>query len=82
MIFGIPVLGAVSDKCPGFCKCLKLPKSWFAIFSNSAGHQKWPALSESDGQMMMDMAEKNKVYLNSTDKLYPLVHVIIRLYGY
>ena len=34
------LLGAVSNKCPGFLKCLMFLRYRFAIFSNSAGHQK------------------------------------------
>ena len=34
------ILGEVSNKCPGFCKCLRFSKSGLATFSNSTGHQK------------------------------------------
>ena len=47
------ILGSVSDKCPGFCKCLKFSKSRFATFLNSTGCQKWPALSASDQKIVM-----------------------------
>ena len=33
------LLVAVSDKSPGFCKCLRFSKFGFAIFLNSAGFQ-------------------------------------------
>ena len=28
------IIGAVSEKCPRFCKCLRFSKSGFATFSN------------------------------------------------
>ena len=49
------ILGLVSDKCPGFCKCLRFSKSVFATFSKSSGCQKGPALSSSDQHSMMVM---------------------------
>ena len=57
------VLGAVSDKCSGFCKCLRFSKSGFATFTNSAGHQKWPPLSSSDRRSMMVMMTTIKYIL-------------------
>ena len=50
------ILGAVSDKCPGFCKCSRFSKSGSATFSDSAGCQKWPALSTSYRRSVMMMA--------------------------
>ena len=38
--YGAHILGAVSYKCPGFSKCVRLSKYGFAAFSNSVGHQK------------------------------------------
>ena len=49
------ILGLVSDKCPGFCKCLRFSKAVFATFSKSSGCQKGPALSSSDQHSMMVM---------------------------
>ena len=47
------ILGAVSNKCPEFCKCLRCSKYGFATFSKSAGRQKWPSLSASDWRSVM-----------------------------
>ena len=57
------IIGAVSDKCLGFFKCLRFSKSGFATFSNSAGHQKWPALSASNRWSMIVMATTIKSIL-------------------
>ena len=50
------ILGAVSGKCPGFCKCLRFSNSGFATFSNSAGWKNRPALPSSNQRSMMVMA--------------------------
>ena len=60
---GGKIIGAVSNKCLGFCKWLRFSKSEFATFSNSTGHQKWPALSASDLRSMMAMVKTIKSIL-------------------
>ena len=72
------ILVAVSNKCPGFFKCLRFSKSEVATFSDSAGHQKWPALSARDRRNMMEMTlrvgdtvlvdKKYKAYINRYGK--------------
>ena len=37
--YGSGLLGEVSNKCPGFCKCMRFSKSIFAALSNSSGCQ-------------------------------------------
>ena len=71
------ILASVSGKCPGFCKCLSFLKYGFAQFSNSAGHQKRPALSASNQWSMMVM---ETIYVEIIDKLFLKVHVRRRLY--
>ena len=48
---GLVIIGLVSDKYPGFCKCLRFLKT----FLNSAGHQNLPALSASNLWRIMVM---------------------------
>ena len=74
----IYILGAASDKFPGFCKCLRFLKYGFATFFNSAGCQKWPSLSASDGRSMTELSlrvgyivlvdYKDKAYTNFSVK--------------
>ena len=56
------ILPAVSKK-NRFCKILRFSKSGFATFSNDAGCQKWPALSEKYRRSVMMMATKIKYIL-------------------
>ena len=75
------IIYLVSDKCPGFCKCLRLSNYGFATFSKNF----WPpkvtsTLIKKTAEHDVD-DDNNKVYLNITSGFYPLVHVIIRLYG-
>ena len=75
------ILAEVSGKCPGFYKCLRFSKFGFATFSNSAGCQKSPAISESKKTEHENVGDNNIVYLNITPYFYPFLHFIIRLYG-
>ena len=75
------VLGSVSDKCPGLCKCLRFYEIWICLIFElgwllkvTSTLSKQPTEHDGDGK-------NNKVYLNITAYFYPLLHVIIRLDG-
>ena len=74
------VLGAVRDKCPGFCKCLicsNMDLTHFRILLSTKSDQH-PSKRPTEHDVY---GNKNKVYLNITANFYPLVHIIRRLYG-
>ena len=75
------IIGSVRDKCPGFCKFLRLSKSGFATFSNSAGCQKVTSTLSKQPTDHYGDGNKNNVYLKITDNLCHSVHVIIMLDG-
>ena len=73
------ILPVVRVKCPRFLNCLRNSKYEINAFSNSAGYQKWPALSESEQRSMVELSLKvgEIVPVDKKDKAYIHCAIII-----